>query len=67
MNDERLTIPVPLVAPLGIPVTAGAVQEVWDAFVRPAQERGEQSAEDRILMAILRAVYQGMTELEADR
>lgn len=63
---EHITVPLPIVRPLGTPITSGAVQEVWDVFVKPAQDRGDiQSVEDRILMAILRAVYIGMTEYES--
>jgi len=59
-----ITIPIPRVRPLGIPVdTVSGVQEVWDAFIKPAQDRGDiQSVEERVLMAILRAVYQGIDE-----
>ena len=57
-----MEIPVPIVAPFGVEVTADAVKEVWDVFVKPGQDAGElQSVEDRILMAILRAVYAGFT------
>lgn len=59
--SESITIPTPVVAPLGIPITASAVQEVWDTFVKPDQDAGNlQSAEMRCLMAILRAVYAGL-------
>lgn len=67
-NDDRewVQIPVPLVRPLGISVTTDAVQEVWDTFIKPVQDRGDvQSVEDRILMAILRAVYEGLQIAEA--
>jgi hypothetical protein len=64
--NETITIPVPRVLPLGWEIRDTAVvQDVWDAFVKPAQEAGEmQSGEMRCLMAILRAVYAG---LEGDR
>lgn len=47
------------VAPLGFDVTPGMVQEVWDTFVKPGQSEDAppQSAEMRVLMAILRGVY----------
>jgi hypothetical protein len=62
---DSIVIPVPLMAPFLLPLGAGAVQEVWDAFVRPDQDaRMPQSIEMRALMAILRAVYQGMTNSE---
>lgn len=66
MTDRKLmTIPVPLVAPFGIECTEGGVQDVWDAFVKPDQEAGNpQSVEMRLLMAILRAVYEGFTNEE---
>ena len=55
-------IPTPMVAPLGVAVNKAVfVQEVWDAFIKPRQESGEkQSNEERVLMAILRAVYAGL-------
>lgn len=60
-----ITIPLPLVRPLGLPVTRANVEEVWNAFIKPEQEeRGLQSVETRILMAILRSVYEGLPELE---
>lgn len=57
-----MTIPVPAVAPLGIPVdTRAMIQEVWDAIIVPRQNAGfTQSVEERTLMGILRAVYEGM-------
>lgn len=47
---------VPTVAPFGVNVTPGMVQEVWDTFVKPSQaeDAPPQSAEMRVLMAILR-------------
>jgi len=63
MAGERqtITIPLPLVAPLGVPVNCAALQDVWDTFVKPDQAAGNpQSAEMRILMAVLRAVYEGL-------
>lgn len=61
-----LTIPVPVVAPFGSLLDKPEyVQEVWDAFVKPDQEALiPPSVEMRLLMAILRAVYEG---LSADR
>lgn len=61
----HIKIPMPVVAPLGVEVTSDAVQEVWNVFVKPGQESGvPQSFEERVLMAILRSVYQGLTERE---
>lgn len=59
-----ITIPVPLLAPLGIELdNVSAVNEVWDAIVRPQQEAREpQSTEDRMLMSFLRALHRGMSE-----
>lgn len=58
---ESITIPMPMVRPLGIPVTKEAVQEVWDTYVKPDQDAEvPPSAEMRILMAILRSVYEGL-------
>lgn len=46
------------VRPLNFDVTPGMVQEVWDCFVKPDQDAGlPQSAEMRVLMAILRDTY----------
>lgn len=66
-NMEFMVIPIPRVAPLGIPVnTINGVQEVWDTFIKPAQDAGEpQSIEERVLMAILRSMYVGVEQLEA--
>lgn len=68
MPKESIIIPVPLVAPFGIPVTSGAVRDVWDTFIKPMQtdDAPPQDIETRILMAILRAVHQGLLEAEAD-
>ena len=69
MNEgehQTITIPVPLVRPLGVPLDkAEYVQEVWNAFVKPDQE-GEipPSNEMRMLMAILRAVAWGLSDAE---
>lgn len=65
MAEKWMTIPVPLVAPFGFEVDNPAmVQEVWDTFVKPSQsdDAPPQSAEMRVLMAILRAVNEGLTE-----
>lgn len=65
MSEKRITIPVPLVAPFGFEVdTPAMVQEVWDTFVKPSQsdDAPPQSGEMRVLMAILRAVAQGLDE-----
>lgn len=65
-DPDRLDIPMPRFLPLGLPVDdKGMVQDVWDVFVQPAQERSDpQSGEMRVLMAILRAVYKGLEERE---
>ncbi|MEX1078899.1 MAG: hypothetical protein WED09_07310 [Homoserinimonas sp.] len=61
MGDKKLvTIPVPVVAPLGQEVTRDEVRAAWETFVVQQQGGGLQSIEDRILMAILRAVYEGL-------
>ena len=58
---ETIRIPVPAVAPLGIPVDRDSLREVWDCYVKPGQDAGDlQSVEERILMAVLRAVYVGL-------
>jgi hypothetical protein len=63
---DTLTIPVPLLQPLGLPLDGSAVQEVWDTFVKPDQDAGiPQSVEMRALMAILRAVHAGYAHEEA--
>jgi hypothetical protein len=61
---EMMVIPVPLVMPLGWPLKSKkVVEEVWDVFVKPEQERGNPpSIEMRCLVAILRAVWEGMPE-----
>lgn len=63
MSDKTITIPVPLVAPSGFEVNDPAmVEDVWDTFVKPTQsdDAPPQSAEMRVLMAILRAVHAGL-------
>jgi hypothetical protein len=41
------------------------VQEVWDVFVKPAQDADElQSGEMRVLMGILRWTYAELLEQE---
>ena len=58
--SRRIEMPVPTAAPLGVEVLPEHAQEVWDAFVKPDQDAGvSQSAEMRMLMAILRAFHQG--------
>lgn len=55
----------PLVAPFGVAVSQEAVKDVWDAFVKPEQEKGEpQSVEMRVLMGILRSVYDALPTIE---
>lgn len=63
-DRETVTIPMPLVAPFMLPLDKPEyVQEVWDAFVKPHQEREEPpSVEMRLLMAILRAVNKGLED-----
>lgn len=53
--------PVPIMAPFGAELPSSAVQEVWDTYIKPGQDKGDpQSIEERALMAILRAVFKGM-------
>ena len=70
MSDRKtVTIPWPTVRPFDFEVTRDAVREAWDTFVVPDQESGgPQSIEMRVLMGILRAVYEGRpaTEQEPD-
>jgi hypothetical protein len=63
---RTITIPVPELAPFGLPITnPNAVQDVWDTFVKPGQDaQVPQSVEMRALMAILRAVHQGLTDAD---
>ena len=63
--DFRLRIPQPLIAPLGVPVNRDIVREVWDTYVTK-DEAYTQSAEERALMAILRAVYEGLPPTEKE-
>jgi len=59
--SNTFTAPIPQVAPMGFEVTPGMVQDVWDTFVKPHQDSGDvQSAEMRVLMAILRSTYEGL-------
>ena len=66
MKEEVFEMRRPLVAPFGVPVTRGAVEDVWDVFVKPTQsdDAPPQSVEDRVLMAILRAVYDALPDEE---
>ena len=59
-------IPFPTVMPFRTRIDRSEyVQEVWDAFVKPEQDRGEPpSVEMRLLMAILRAVAEGLMRIE---
>lgn len=58
---KTLRIPVPMVRPFDVPISASDVQAVWAAYVTADQD-GAQSVEMRTLMAILRAVHAGMLE-----
>lgn len=51
------------VAPTGYQVTAPMVEEVWNTFIKPGQndDAPPQSAETRVLMAILRGVYAALS------
>ena len=61
MSVQSITIPMPLVRPFDIEITPADVQDVWDTYVKPNQEAElPQSGEERVLMAILRAVYDGL-------
>lgn len=64
--DVRMVeIPWPMVRPLWVPLSAGGVREVWDTFVKPIQDSGDPpSVEERCLMAILRSVFDGLSEAE---
>ena len=58
----NLTIPWPAAAPFGATITAADVDAAWNEFVKPSQDddAAPQSVEMRILMGILRSVYDGM-------
>lgn len=61
MTNKTIVIPLPIVRPLGQEIDCEGVQMVWDTFIKPGQDSGNpQSIEERYLMAILRAVYQGL-------
>lgn len=65
MNDRTIEIPMPEVAPTGWVVdSAEAVHEVWD-MVMAEQDGRVQSIEDRMLMAILRSVHEGLNRRAA--
>jgi hypothetical protein len=59
--------PIPEMAPLGVPLNASAVEDVWNVLIKPIQDRDAlpPSVEERALMAILRAVYRGLSDMEA--
>lgn len=56
----NLTIPWPRTRPLDQAVSAGALEEAWDAIIAPLAGQGPQSVELRIIMGTLRAVFDGM-------
>lgn len=62
-NRRTVTIPVPLVAPMGWELTDPEIVEgLWETFVKPSQsdDAPPQSIELRCLMAILRSVHKGL-------
>ena len=62
-GDDTLSIPTPRIAPFGIPIeSASGIHDVWDVFVKPCQsdDAPPHSIEERALMAILRAVHEGL-------
>jgi len=63
-KPDTIEIPIPIVRPFGSRLDkAEYVQEVWDAYVKPEQDAElPPSVEMRLLMAILRSVYQGFTD-----
>lgn len=64
----EITIPMPTVAPVGWAIDdPQMIQDVWDVFVKPEQDAGmPQSIEMRKLMAILRAVFHGLSATTAE-
>ena len=58
-----LTIPHPVVPPLGFEVTAADLRDAWDSVWAPIYD-GPQSIEHRVIAGCLRAVYEGL--LRAD-
>lgn len=64
--SDTFVCPVPVMAPMGVLLNAEAVRDVWNTFVKPDQDAGNpQSMEMRALMAILRAMYKGLSDWEA--
>lgn len=63
-EPKTITIPVPIVLPLGWEVTSKTLEEAWDNYWRPLYSVGVQSVEQRIIAATLRAVYVGLLEAE---
>jgi len=49
-------------APLGVTITADGLKDAWDAIVPAFGQNGTitQSVEERVVMGVLRAVYDGM-------
>lgn len=57
---DTIEIPLPIVSPSGHQVkTKEEVERVWATFVEPMRHKDELTAEDRLLMAILRSVRAG--------
>lgn len=67
LSVNTFTCPVPVMRPMGVPLNADAVQDVWNTYVVPGQadDAPPQSVEMRALMAILRAVHKGLSDAEA--
>lgn len=63
-GKKYISIPVPQVAPLGWEVEdPEMIKGIWDTFVQPdIDAQVPQSVEMRVLMAVLRAVYEGLSE-----
>lgn len=63
-DGKTLTIPMPAVAPTGFEIdNAQAVHPVWDMVI--SEQNGRvQSIEDRMLMAMLRAVHEGLNRVK---
>lgn len=64
-EPSTLTIPWPAVAPLGVRVDSRMLEETWEEFIIPLNADGRpQSAELRVLMGSLRALYKGLLDAE---
>ncbi len=65
-ESANLVIPWPHTRPFDISVTAAGLKDAWESIIPGLDGGGPQSIETRILMGVLRAVYDGMHGITRD-